>query len=181
MHTKFHLATYFPTHFPFATRFHDAHPSHPTIRVIWVLASKTSLRKCPHITWDETCTNEALKPGQFQSAHVLFCCGFPAQETGASLGTTRPCITSQIRVRTCCPFPHVLEQSFHGLHRDHLTSSRGQLKRWSLCYLKLMWYILFAYLIIYNLHRYFMLFCLFCSKFSSVLCMATVYTYYIEL
>ena len=87
-----------------------------------ILVKVHALRQDSVIT--TTCTNEALKPGQLQSAHVLFCCGFPAHGVSPLVCP----FALQERVRTCCPFPHVLEQSFHGLQRDHLTSSRGQAK-----------------------------------------------------
>ena len=64
-----------------------------------------------------------VSPGQFHSAHALVFCGVPAQNCGSASApeASLPAVsTLQARERAFSPPPHVVEQSFHGLQRDHL-------------------------------------------------------------
>ena len=59
-------------------------------------------------------------PGQFHSAHDTVCKDFPAQEIGAK--TAPLLMATHVLLRYREPVPHVLVQSLHELHRDHLDS-----------------------------------------------------------
>ena len=60
-------------------------------------------------------------PGQLHSAHDLICLDFPAQEIGAK--TALWLMAWHVLFRWRVPAPHVLVQSVHELHRDHLDSA----------------------------------------------------------
>lgn len=62
--------------------------------------------------------------GQFHSAHDTVCKDFPAHEIGVE--TAPLLMATHVLLRYREPVPHVLVQSLHELHRDHLDSLLGK-------------------------------------------------------